>query len=132
MKRLNYAIVFVSDMKRSVAFYRDVLGLPLKFESPHWTEFANQGSAIALHLADSVNPEGTSQGSNPAGTCQLGFHLVTSDAEGGESLDEAHRRLQAQGVKCVMPPRTEEFGIRQAVYADPDGLQFTLAESVKK
>ena len=31
--RLNYAIIFVSDMKRSVAFYRDILGLPLKFES---------------------------------------------------------------------------------------------------
>ncbi len=131
MKRLNYAIVFVSDMKRSVAFYRDVLGLPLKFESPHWTEFANQGSAIALHLADADAPAGSPR-ANARGTCQLGFHLVTSDAEGGENLDEAHRRLQAQGVKCVMPPRTEEFGIRQAVYADPDGLQFTLAESVKK
>jgi len=32
--RVNYAILFVSDMKRSVLFYRDVLGLPLKFESP--------------------------------------------------------------------------------------------------
>jgi predicted enzyme related to lactoylglutathione lyase len=28
--RLNYAIVFVSDMARSVAFYRDVIGLSLK------------------------------------------------------------------------------------------------------
>ena len=29
--RVSYAIVFVGDMKRSVAFYRDVLGLPLRF-----------------------------------------------------------------------------------------------------
>jgi catechol 2,3-dioxygenase-like lactoylglutathione lyase family enzyme len=27
--RLSYAIVFVSDMQRSIAFYRDVIGLPL-------------------------------------------------------------------------------------------------------
>lgn len=27
-------IVFVSDMKQAISFYRDVLGLPLKFESP--------------------------------------------------------------------------------------------------
>ncbi len=47
--RLNYAIVFVSDMKRSVAFYRDTLGLPLRFESPHWTEFATAGASLALH-----------------------------------------------------------------------------------
>jgi len=26
--RLNYVIVFLSDMKRAVSFYRDVLGLP--------------------------------------------------------------------------------------------------------
>ena len=31
---LNYIIVFVADMNRSVAFSRDVLGLPLKFEPP--------------------------------------------------------------------------------------------------
>ncbi|MFQ5778616.1 MAG: VOC family protein [Terriglobia bacterium] len=124
MKKLNYAIVFVSDMKRSVAFYRDVLGLPLKFESPHWSEFSNDGSAIALHLADSINPEGASEGGNPAGTCQLGFQV--------ENLDEVHSQLESKGVRCLTPPRTEQFGLRQAIYADPDGLRFTLAESVKK
>jgi len=38
--RLSYAIVFVGDMARSVAFYRDVLGSPLKVESPHWSRAA--------------------------------------------------------------------------------------------
>jgi lactoylglutathione lyase len=41
--RVSYAIVFVSDMQRSVAFYRDVIGLPLQFQSPGWTEFATEG-----------------------------------------------------------------------------------------
>lgn len=36
--RVSHAIVFVSDMQRSVAFYRDVVGLSLRFESPGWTE----------------------------------------------------------------------------------------------
>jgi lactoylglutathione lyase len=52
--RLNYAIVFVSDMKRSVAFYRDIVGLPLKFESPHWSEFATEGATLALHAAETA------------------------------------------------------------------------------
>ena len=47
--RVSYAIVFVSDMKRSVAFYRDVIGLPLKFDSPEWSEFATDGATLALH-----------------------------------------------------------------------------------
>jgi lactoylglutathione lyase len=114
VKKLNYAIVFVSDMTRSIQFYRDVLGLPLKFESPHWTEFANEGSTIALHPASAENP---------AGTCQLGFPA--------EGVDAMHQRLVAQGVKVILAPRTEQYGIRQAVYADPDGLRFTLAEPTK-
>lgn len=115
MKKLNYAIVFVADMNRAVEFYRDTLGLPLRFESPHWTEFANEGSAIALHPASAENP---------AGTCQLGFPV--------EDVDAIHPRLVRQGVKVVVEPRTEQYGIRQAVYCDPDGLRFTLAEPAKK
>ena len=49
--RVNYAIVFVSDMDRSVAFYRDVIGLQPKFETPEWTEFATDGAALALHTS---------------------------------------------------------------------------------
>ena len=115
MKKLNYAIVFVSDMSKGVAFYRDVLGLPLKFESPHWSEFSNDGSTIALHPASAENP---------AGSAQLGFHV--------ENLDDWHKKLTAAGVRCLMEPRAESYGIRQAVYSDPDGLRFTLAQSLSK
>ena len=31
---IRYAMVFVSDMRQATAFYKDVLGLPLRFESP--------------------------------------------------------------------------------------------------
>ncbi len=37
--KVDYVMVNVSDMPRSVAFYRDTLGLRLKFESPGWSEF---------------------------------------------------------------------------------------------
>jgi catechol 2,3-dioxygenase-like lactoylglutathione lyase family enzyme len=114
MKKLNYAIVFVADMNKAVAFYRDTLGLALKFESPHWTEFSNDGSTIALHPASAENP---------AGSAQLGFHV--------ENLDAWHKRLTAADVRCLQEPRAEAYGIRQAVYRDPDGLGFTLAESLK-
>ncbi len=33
-KQLDYVMVVVADMGRSVGFYRDKLGLNLKFESP--------------------------------------------------------------------------------------------------
>ena len=33
MNKFSYVIVFVSDMDRSIAFYRDVLGFPVKHQS---------------------------------------------------------------------------------------------------
>ena len=55
--KVSYAIVFVSDMSKSVAFYRDVIGLPLRFESPHWTEFATDGATLALHASEGTGPK---------------------------------------------------------------------------
>ena len=65
--RLNYAIVHVSDMARAAAFYRDVLGLPLKFESPGWTEFATEGATLALHAGQAV---GKGDSSKDPGRCR--------------------------------------------------------------
>ena len=47
--QIDYTMVVVSDMARSVAFYRDLLGIPLKFESPDWTEFLTGTTTLALH-----------------------------------------------------------------------------------
>jgi catechol 2,3-dioxygenase-like lactoylglutathione lyase family enzyme len=54
--RVSYAIVFVGDMNRSVAFYRDVVGLTLRFQTPGWTEFSTDGATLALHAADAPQP----------------------------------------------------------------------------
>lgn len=39
--KLRYVIKFVADMRKAMNFYRDVLGLQLKFESPGWSEFCD-------------------------------------------------------------------------------------------
>jgi catechol 2,3-dioxygenase-like lactoylglutathione lyase family enzyme len=44
MTKLTYAIVFVSDMARSVAFYQDIIGLPLKHQSPGWSELPEKAA----------------------------------------------------------------------------------------
>ena len=49
--KLGYAIHFVADMDRAVSFYRDTLGLKLKFAAPGWTEFATGETTLALHPA---------------------------------------------------------------------------------
>jgi lactoylglutathione lyase len=120
--RLNYAIVFVADMKRSVAFYRDMVGLPLKFESPHWTEFATEGATLALHQSNQSSPANASDAESP-GRCRPGL--------GVSDLDEFHQRMLAHEIVCVKPS-TKNFGIRIAHYLDPDGLSFSVSEDRRK
>ncbi len=117
--RLNYAIVFVSDMKRAVSFYRDVIGLPLRFESPGWTEFATEGATLALHASEESNSEGHDSQRLPAGRCRPGLSVP--------NLDEFHKRMVEMNVPCIQEP-TEIFGARLAQYVDPDGLAISLSE----
>jgi lactoylglutathione lyase len=119
MPTLSYGIVFVHNMQRSIVFYRDVLGFPLKFESPEWTEFATEGVTLALHKADAPATS-EAQELTPAGRCQLGFFV--------DDLDAFHAGMMQKTVTCIRPPR-EVFGVRLANYADPDGLPFSVSQN---
>ena len=117
--RLSYAIIFVSDMKRSMSFYRDVVGLTLRFESPVWMEFDTGGATVALHKSDSPADGRSDHRLEPAGCCRPGFSVP--------DLDTFHRRMVESDVTCIREPE-EEFGARIAQYADPDGLVFSVSE----
>src|SRR5688572_16628129 len=105
-------------MSRSVAFYRDVLGLPLRFESTHWTEFATEGATLALHAADAPASGGAPHQA-PAGRCRPGLSVP--------ELDAFHRRMLERNVPCLQAPK-DVFGTRIAQYADPDGLTLSVSE----
>jgi lactoylglutathione lyase len=116
---VNYAIVFVSDMKRAVAFYRDLLGLPLRFESPEWTEFATDGATLALHASEGPSHEKDDPRQVPCGRCRPGLSVP--------NLDEFHKRMVERNVPCIQEPK-EVFGARIAQYVDPDGLGISVGE----
>ncbi|HKE38589.1 MAG TPA: VOC family protein [Casimicrobiaceae bacterium] len=107
--RLAYAIHFVADMDRAVAFYRDTLGLPLKFASPEWSEFATGDTTLALHPASTENP---------AGTTHLGF--------GTDDVRAVHRELSAKGAKFTRQP-TPQHGITLAEFVDSEGARVSLS-----
>ncbi len=124
MAEFSHAIIFVSDMAQSVAFYRDVLGLTVRFESAKWTEFETPGSTLALHLADAPSDAAAiSADAIPAGQCHLSFAV--------DDLDAFHREMVAKGIPCLQPPEEEDFGGRLAGYADPDGLPFWVDDKSK-
>jgi lactoylglutathione lyase len=124
--KVDYVMVNVADMPRSVAFYRDVLGLRLKFETPGWSEFDTGATTLALHAASpSALSQGAAQAGPTAGTCSLGFSVPNLNATYAELCD--------RGARFVMPPTdqpTEE--IRLAVCLDPDGLAISFAEPLPR
>lgn len=124
MPSFSHTIVFVSNMARSVAFYRDVLGLPVQFESDKWTEFETPGCTLALHLADVPAQKSPSPDAIPAGVCHLSFAV--------DDLDAFHQEMIAKGVVCLQPPEEEEWGGRLAGYADPDGLSIWVGDKSEK
>lgn len=116
--RLTYAIVYVRDMSKAVPFYRDVVGLPLRFESPYWTEFATEGATLALHHGEEADREDPQR--LFAGRCRPGIEVP--------DLDAFHERMCELEVPCVQEPR-EVFGSRLASYLDPDGLVFGVSQA---
>lgn len=114
--RLAYSILFVSDLERSIRFYRDVIGLPFKFSNESYAEFTTEGAKFALysrsHLPDLIGREvPPEQVPWPQG--EVAFFVDDPDA--------AHERLQRAGVDVLAPPTDRPWGERTLHLADPDG-----------
>lgn len=107
--QLNYAIKFVADMDRAIAFYRDTLGLELKFQSPFWSEFETGDIKLALHPA---SPE------NPAGSVQLGF--------AADDLPDLYARRDELGITFTQPP-TDMHGTQIARFRDIEGAEVSVS-----
>jgi predicted enzyme related to lactoylglutathione lyase len=111
--KLSHVIEFVADMDAGVKFYRDVIGLPLKFQSSEWSEFATGETSLALHPASA---------SKPAGTVELGFHV--------DDLPAFHQEASAKGVKFSMPPTKQEYGRMLAQFVDADGAHASVSATM--
>lgn len=82
----------VKDMKKAVAFYRDVLGLPLVEESDGWSSFDVGGVRLGLHERDPGAPLGA---------------VVTFAVD---DLDQTIETLRRRGVKFRGEAEHEDFG----------------------
>src|ERR1700745_793907 len=96
--QLRYVIKFVADMDKAVKFYRDVLGLNLKFESPGWSEFATGEITVALHPGQESSRQGRT-----GVTCRGCRGLLPGHERQGRSVHHAaeeagFRRVLAQFV----------------------------------
>jgi catechol 2,3-dioxygenase-like lactoylglutathione lyase family enzyme len=115
--KVGAVILLVSDMEKSVKFYRDILHLPIKSQSKEWTEFFSAGTVIALHpkRKAKINPR--------IGGVLVGFMV--------EDLDATVSKLRNQEVKFFKEPKEETFG-KHTIIEDPDGHLLSIAQIESK
>ncbi len=109
--------VIVSDIKASLNFYQNILGLtfvgtvPLWFGTMHRLRFGT--SDFKLVEPKVVSPRGAIGLEK-----QLGFRYVTFVIE---NLSELCNHLQKIGIEFTLPEKEIRPGVRIAMVKDPDG-----------
>ena len=111
--KVGAVILLVSNMEKSIRFYREILGLPVKTKSKDWTEFFNNDTVLALHPAKKKSNLKTGPG------MLVGFEV--------SDLDSTVKRLKDKKVKFFKKPKEEPFG-KHAIVQDPDGHLISIAE----
>jgi predicted enzyme related to lactoylglutathione lyase len=115
---IGYINLAVTDFDRSLAFYRDVLGLPLLLIDEKF-QFA-QFSAGAVRFAVVGGPDSKKMREARGGDFHTGIGFCVAD------VDAAHSELAAKGVRFTMTPSKQPWGGYMAMFADPDGNVFYL------
>jgi catechol 2,3-dioxygenase-like lactoylglutathione lyase family enzyme len=107
LSKIGLVMLGVSDLEKSIGFYRDRLGLTLAMRFEGFAFFEAGGVTLALN-------RGLVQGTGPiAGASEVVFAV--------EHVRAAFEALRAQGVEFINEPRVVSPGNFAANFRDPDG-----------
>jgi catechol-2,3-dioxygenase len=121
--RLNHAVLYVRNVERSVAFYRDVL---------RFRVVAQMGAGAAFLRADgSTNDHdlglfevGDSAAASPAGRGSVGLYHLAWEVDTLRDLESMRSALAAAGALVG----ASDHSTTKSLYGhDPDGLEFEIA-----
>jgi catechol-2,3-dioxygenase len=118
LKRLQHLVLWVSNVERSVRFYRDILGFEVKTQSPRAAFLRIPGSPDDHHL-------GLFEHTGVPGPHEGVARMYHSAWEVGDITDlvRARRRLMEAGALVG----SSNHGVSLSLYAkDPDGLELEI------
>src|SRR5215468_5077558 len=118
LKRLQHLVLWVSDVERSVRFYRDVLGFEVKTASPRAAFLRIPGSPDDHHL-------GLFEQAGVPRPDERVARMYHSAWEVGELTDLARARQRLLDAGALVG--SSNHGVSLSLYAkDPDGLEFEI------
>ncbi|MBB6346474.1 VOC family protein [Nonomuraea muscovyensis] len=122
VQRLNHAVLYVRDVERSVAFYREALGFEVVMSMP---------GAAFLQAAGSSNDHdlglfeiGAGAAPSPAGRTSVGLYHLAWEVDTLDELERVAVKLREMGALAG----ASDHSTTKALYAhDPDGLEFEVS-----
>ncbi len=103
IKKIAHITIGVSDLKKSVPFFQDVLGLEKMGEWPAYAIFDIAGVSFGLER-----------------------QKKTEICLAVENVDKVYQDLRDKGVKFTSEPKDQPWGVRDAAFVDPDGNTFVI------
>jgi predicted enzyme related to lactoylglutathione lyase len=112
LSKVSIIVLGVTDISKSVAFYRDTLGLPTSAQSDDLAFVTTSTVTLMLstELARAYHPT--------AGATEIVF--------GVEGVTAVHSALKGRGCTFIKDPREVNAGSWAATLVDPDGHKLTL------
>ena len=118
LKRLQHLVLWVSDVERSVRFYRDVLGFEVKSQRPRAAFLKIPGSPDDHHL-------GLFEQTGVPRPDERVARMYHSAWEVAEITDLARARERLIEARALVG--SSNHGVSLSLYAkDPDGLEFEI------
>ena len=120
-KGFFWAGLTMEDLGEAIAFYRDVLELPLTHQSEHAAHFDVKGALLELSSGGKASSEPKSTEQQPI---IPGFRLTDFGA--------AVSALEDRGVTFIPKTKGEWEGIHWIRFADPEGNQIQISGKMKE
>ncbi len=145
MKAVRHFGVVVTDLEKSLHFYRDLLGLTIKRDMLEHGEFidaisgmrnikvrtvkmaADNGDTLVELLCYASHPRKARKNNElpNIGASHVAFTV--------ENVDEEYKKLQEAGVRFNCPPQISVDGKAKVTFCyDPDGVPVELVQELPK
>lgn len=112
--QLTHSCIITRNIKRLLAFYRDVLQIEPHMFGERYAEFPTESATLSLFTLaahEELAPGSMRAASNRS--VVLEFRV--------EDVDREYARLQQTKIEWVKPPTTQPWGNRSIYFRDPDG-----------
>jgi catechol 2,3-dioxygenase-like lactoylglutathione lyase family enzyme len=116
--------LLVEDVKRSTAFYKDVLGLEINSADGGFANFKLQGTELAIFEKKDATGMLPASYIKPSGGFLLGFRV--------KDLEQACATLKERGASFFEGPKQTAWGQKVAYFYDPDKNIWEVSEFEKE